>query len=130
MLAQTQENLLAAGIAAKLGVLLADAGYRSEENLLCKGPELLIATVKDAKQHRAAREAKPPRGRIPKASPHPSSWSASSPPTEAGGSTANAAARSSPSSANTVNEGWTTSHEEALRLVGRSGHSRTPATTS
>jgi len=65
MLAQTQENLLAAGIAAKVGVLLADAGYRSEENLLCEGPELLIATVKDAKQHRAARDAKPPRGRIP-----------------------------------------------------------------
>src|SRR5260370_569035 len=59
MLAQTQENLLAAGIAAKVGVLLADAGYRSEENLLCEGPELLIATVKDAKQHRAARDAKP-----------------------------------------------------------------------
>ena len=66
MVVQTQENLLAVGIAAKVGVLLADAGYCSEDNLLSGGPELLIATTKDAKQRRAAREAKPPRGRIPK----------------------------------------------------------------
>jgi hypothetical protein len=34
--------------------------------LLTEGPELLIATVKDWKQRRAATEAKPLRGRIPK----------------------------------------------------------------
>jgi transposase len=66
MLAQTQQNLLDAGATGKVGVLLADAGYCSEENLLQEGPELLIATTKDAKQRSAAREAKPPRGRIPK----------------------------------------------------------------
>jgi hypothetical protein len=36
----------------------ADAGYCSEDNLLMEGPELLIATVKDSKQRRAASEAR------------------------------------------------------------------------
>ena len=66
MLAQTQQNLVDAGLTKKVGVLLADAGYCSEDNLLHEGPELLIATVKNSEQLRAARQAKPPRGRIPK----------------------------------------------------------------
>jgi hypothetical protein len=54
MLAQTQQNLVDAGVTAKVGMLLANAGYCSEDNLLTEGPELLIAAVKDWKQRRAA----------------------------------------------------------------------------
>jgi len=36
--------------------MLADAGYCSEENLTAPGPDRLIATQKDHKQRRAARE--------------------------------------------------------------------------
>ncbi|MEA2589793.1 MAG: hypothetical protein QOH66_2720, partial [Actinomycetota bacterium] len=43
MLAQTQQNLVDAGVTAKVGMLLANAGYCSEDNLLTEGPELLIA---------------------------------------------------------------------------------------
>ena len=49
---------------------LADAGYWSEANLrACAGldpPELLVATTKDWKQRKAAREFGCPRGRIPR----------------------------------------------------------------
>ena len=49
---------------------LADAGYWSEANIkVCSRPqmpELLIATNKDWKQRKAAREQDCPRGRIPK----------------------------------------------------------------
>ncbi len=72
MLEKTAENLEAAGVEEKPGVALADAGYFSESNVEKKdeagsdGPELLIATRKDRKQRKAARERPPPRGRIPK----------------------------------------------------------------
>jgi transposase len=49
-------TLNAAGITAEIGLELADAGYCSEANLTCPGPDRLIATTKDHKQRRAARE--------------------------------------------------------------------------
>ena len=70
MLEQMNQNLAAAGIAERPGVGLADAGYWSEANLLAGRrpdlPELLVATTKDWKQRKAARERGCPRGRIPK----------------------------------------------------------------
>jgi transposase len=49
-------TLTAAGITAEIGLELADAGYCSEHNLTCAGPDRLIATTKDWKQRRTARE--------------------------------------------------------------------------
>jgi transposase len=69
MLDRTQANLAAVGVTSAIGVLLADAGYWSEQNMLetdDADPELLIATNKDWKQREAARKAPPPRGRFPK----------------------------------------------------------------
>ncbi|MHC4506955.1 MAG: IS1182 family transposase [Planctomycetota bacterium] len=63
------ENLQGAGVEERVGTALADAGYWSEANVQeaeADGPELLIATTKDWKQRKAARERPPPRGRIPK----------------------------------------------------------------
>ena len=45
-----------AGIEGKVGLLLADARYWSEENATRPGPDRLIATTKDCKQRKAARE--------------------------------------------------------------------------
>ena len=70
MLERMNQNLAAAEIAERPGVGLADAGYWSEANLLAgrspDPPELLVATTKDWKQRKAARERSCPRGRIPK----------------------------------------------------------------
>ena len=49
-------TLTAAGITAEVELELADAGYCSELNLTIPGPDRLIATTKDHKQRRAARE--------------------------------------------------------------------------
>ena len=53
---------------AQVGVFLGDAGYWSKAvgEAGAAGPELLVATTKDWKQRKAAREAPPPHGRIPK----------------------------------------------------------------
>ena len=56
MVAAAQAALDAAGIADPIGVVLADAGYWSEDNATAEGPDRLIATLKDYKQRRAARE--------------------------------------------------------------------------
>jgi transposase len=69
MIEKTAENTDAAGVEEKVGAALADAGYWSEANVQeagADGPDLLIATTKDWKQRKAARERPPPRGRIPK----------------------------------------------------------------
>lgn len=69
MAGQVQENLAAVAVEEPIGVGLADAGYWSEANIRNvppDGPEWLIATTKDWKQRKAARERPPPRGRIPK----------------------------------------------------------------
>jgi transposase len=50
------QTLTAAGILAEVELELADAGYCSEHNLTYPGPDRLIATQKDHKQRRAARE--------------------------------------------------------------------------
>ena len=51
-----ERSLAAAGIASGAELLLADAGYSSEANMICPGPDRLIATTKDHKRRRAARE--------------------------------------------------------------------------
>ena len=56
MLEATSIAANAAGIAGPIGLVLADAGYWSEENATRAGPDRLIATTKDWKQRRAARE--------------------------------------------------------------------------
>ncbi len=69
MLETLESTLEAAGIEDRPRSALADAGYWSEANITdctCpEGPELLIATTKDWKQRKAAREWGCPRGRIP-----------------------------------------------------------------
>jgi hypothetical protein len=56
MVAATLENLAAAGITEPIGTVLADAGYWSDTNATTEGPTRLIATLKDHKQRRAARD--------------------------------------------------------------------------
>ena len=60
MLGTLESTLEAAGIEDRPNAALADAGYWSEANVIdctCpEGPELLIATTKDWKQRKAARE--------------------------------------------------------------------------
>ena len=46
----------AAGIDGEIGTILADAGYWSDNNATVEGPDRLIATLKDWKQRKAARE--------------------------------------------------------------------------
>lgn len=50
------QTLTAAEIKAEAELVLADAGYWSEANATSPGPDRLIATLKDHKQRRAARE--------------------------------------------------------------------------
>ena len=69
MLGESAANLEAVGVAKKIGVVLADAGYCSDKNLAAQrpdGPELFVNTTKDWKRRKALREEPPPRGRIPK----------------------------------------------------------------
>ncbi len=56
MVTKTREILDRAGVADPIGLVLADAGYWSEHNATCDGPDRLIATLKDHKQRAAARE--------------------------------------------------------------------------
>jgi len=66
MVAALPATLIAAGIpAALIGQVLADAGYWSEANATADGPDRLIATLKDWKQRRAAREAATTTGNPP-----------------------------------------------------------------
>lgn len=70
MLEKTNEELVAAGIEAKVGTMLGDAGYYNEDAILQaqvdpQGPELLIATIKNSKQRQAMKGAVCSRGRIP-----------------------------------------------------------------
>lgn len=50
------QTLSTAGITDEVELMVADAGYCSEHNLTSPGPDRLIATTKDWKQRRAARE--------------------------------------------------------------------------
>lgn len=56
MIEATEQTAKAAGIEEEVGLLLADAGYWSEDNATAPGPDRLIATTKDWKQRKAARE--------------------------------------------------------------------------
>jgi transposase len=56
MIARLQETLIRAGIINPVELALADTGYWSEQNATCDGPDRLIATNKDHKQRRVARE--------------------------------------------------------------------------
>ena len=56
MIDATRVALDAAGVDDPIGLVLADAGYWSEDNATAHGPDRLIATLKDHKQRRAARE--------------------------------------------------------------------------
>ena len=56
MVTTTRQMLDAAGIDTEIGIVLGDAGYWSEDNATAHGPDRLIATTKDWKQRRAARE--------------------------------------------------------------------------
>jgi transposase len=56
MVEKTEENLAAVGVTDPVGLVTADAGYWSEDNATGEGPDRLIATQKDWKQRRAARE--------------------------------------------------------------------------
>ena len=56
MMTRLTHTLTAAGITATPALALADAGYWSEANATAPGPERLIATLKDHKQRRAARD--------------------------------------------------------------------------
>ena len=56
MIEATMPAATAAGINEPIGVVLADAGYWSEDNATAPGPDRLIATTKDWKQPKAARE--------------------------------------------------------------------------
>jgi DDE family transposase len=70
MMTALADTLTAAGISAPVGLALADAGYWSEANATAPGPDRLIATMKDHKQRRAARDlgqttGPPPEGAAP-----------------------------------------------------------------
>lgn len=70
MVKAAQEALAAAGITDPIGMVLADAGYWSDDNATAPGPDRLIATLKDWKQRRAARDlgtttGPPPEGASP-----------------------------------------------------------------
>ena len=70
MMTALADTLAAAGITATAALALADAGYWSEANATAPGPERLIATLKDHKQRRAARDrgqtsGPPPDGAAP-----------------------------------------------------------------
>lgn len=57
MLSKLGGTLAAADITDLVELILADAGYWSDANAAAEGPDRLIATLKDYKQRRAAREA-------------------------------------------------------------------------
>lgn len=70
MIAAIEKIAATAGIKEDVGLLLADAGYWSDENATSKGPDRLIATTKDWKQRKAARllghtSGPPPEGATP-----------------------------------------------------------------
>lgn len=56
MMTALTDTLAAAGIPAVPALTLADAGYWSQDNATAPGPDRLIATMKDHKQRRAARD--------------------------------------------------------------------------
>lgn len=66
MMTATGQAATAAGIDEAVGLVLADAGYWSEDNATVAGPDRLIATTKDWKQRQAARKMGATAGPAPK----------------------------------------------------------------
>lgn len=66
MMTALSDTLTAAGVTATPDLALADAGYWSEANATAPGPDRLIATMKDYKQRRAARDLGQTTGPPPK----------------------------------------------------------------
>ena len=98
MMTRLADTLTAVGITAPVGLALADAGYWSEANATAPGPERLIATIKDHKQRRAARESATPPARRPP-TPHRSTrWSTACAPRKGPPPTPNAPTPSNRSS--------------------------------
>jgi transposase len=56
MITTLTDTLTDADVPGEIELMLADAGYWSEHNATAPGPDRLIATVKDHKQRRAARD--------------------------------------------------------------------------
>ena len=56
MMNAVQANAVMASLDGEIGTVLADAGYWSDANASAEGPDRLIATTKDWKQRRIARE--------------------------------------------------------------------------
>src|SRR4051794_989826 len=56
MTTKLRRTLASAGITAEIELVLADAGYWSQANATAPGPDRLIATSKDHKQRRVARQ--------------------------------------------------------------------------
>jgi hypothetical protein len=56
MIEATEAMATSAGVEEPMGTVVADAGYWSEDNATPPGPDRLIATTKDWKQRKAARE--------------------------------------------------------------------------
>jgi len=70
MVEQAKENLARVVFSERIGVVVADAGYFSEDNLKRErerggGPELLIATRKDRKQRAEPQEPEPEQAALP-----------------------------------------------------------------
>ncbi len=70
MVDATVASLAAAGVSEAIGTFLADAGYWSEANATAVGPQRLIATTKDWKQRRVARELGTTDGPPPEGASH------------------------------------------------------------
>lgn len=66
MIDATEKSATTAGITEEIGQALADAGYWSEDNATAEGPDRLIATTKDWKQRKLARELGETTGPPPK----------------------------------------------------------------
>ncbi|MGH9247813.1 MAG: transposase [Acidimicrobiales bacterium] len=66
MMEAVASSAAAAGIGEAVGTVLADAGYWSEANATADGPDRLIATTKDWKQRKAARDLGTTQGPPPR----------------------------------------------------------------
>ncbi len=65
MIDALQATTEAAQIGGSIGTVLADTGYWSEDNAMAPGPDRLIATTKDWKQRKTARELGTTKGPAP-----------------------------------------------------------------
>jgi len=69
MITTLTDTLTRANVPGEIELMLADAGYWSEQNATAAGPDRLIATLKDHKQRRAARDLGHTTGPPPDSTP-------------------------------------------------------------